>query len=351
MTKVEIVADALYRHITLFWTKIHFFLKKYHFNIPKLHIICHKWLYSYHNYIPKMHRTIANIDQFNSFFHQQTCHPLVGIGDLAEADLSLFDPIDFGCYCVILMDVDFGELLKAGTCMRYKPGTMFTAKPGEVISMNLDPTVKPQGKMLVFRPEMIENTGLGRDFYMFNFFDYEVFEALSLNESERRVMLNCYANINAELHAENDELTGHMLRLGIGQMLSYCRRFYERQFDTKQFKSSEFIRRLETIIDGYFAPGSELPKLNGFPTVAWCSSQFHLAPNYFGNLVRRDLHISAQEYIHNKIIERAKTLLAEPSYSIDQVAEMLGFAYSNHFSRLFRNITGMSPSQFRRTLA
>lgn len=297
-----------------------------------------------------MSKVIQNIDQFNAFFHQQTYHPLVGIGNLEDADAALFDPIDFGAYCVIMMDVDFGELLKAGTCLRYKPGTMFTAKPGEVISMNLDPSVRPRGKMLAFRPELIENTGLGRDFYMFNFFDYEVFEALTLKEGERKVMLNCFANINAELHAENDELTGHMLRLGIGQLLSYCKRFYERQFDTKKLKTSDFIKRLDSLLDGYFASGSDLPRELGFPTVAWCSEQFHLAPNYFGNLVRRDLHISAQEYIHNKIIERAKMLLADSSLSVEDVSEQLGFTYSNHFSRLFRNRTGQSPTQFRKEL-
>lgn len=297
-----------------------------------------------------MHSTLQNLDEFNSYFHQETCHPLVGIGDLESADLSLFAPRDFGAYCVILMDSDFGEVLKAGKGLRYRAGTMFTARPGEVISMNLDSTVKPRGKMLIVRPEMIENTGLGRDFYMFNYFDYDIFEALILTENERKVILNCYANINAELHANNDELTGHMLRLCIGLLLSYCKRFYERQFDTKQLRSSDFIRRLDSMLDNYLAASSEMPKSQGFPTVAWCSAQFHLAPNYFGNLVRREMHVSAQEYIHNKIIEKAKSLLANPSCSVDQIAEQLGFDYSNHFSRFFRRCTGMSPTEFRRTL-
>lgn len=295
-----------------------------------------------------MHLTITNLDQYNAYFHQETCNPHVSIGDLSEADLSLFEPIDFGCYCVILMDSDFGTLHKQNSNLQYKAGTIFTAKPGEVLYMDLNHEVKPRGKMLVFRPEMIINTGLGRDFYMFNFFDHIVAEALELTPTERRIMLNCYANINAELHSAHDELTGHMLRLGIGQMLSYCKRFYNRQFDTKHDKTSNFIIKLDKILDSYYSSGSSLPKALGFPTVAWCSEQFHLAPNYFGNLVRRDLHISAQEYIHKKIIDKAKQLLADPDKSIDQVAEELGFSYPNHFSRLFRNHEGISPSKYRK---
>jgi len=294
------------------------------------------------------HKTITNLDSFNAFFHQQSCHPMVGIGDLSQADKALFEPTDFGAYCVVLMDVDFGELIKQGTCMRYKSGTMFTAKPGEVISMNLDPAVRPKGRILVFRPEMIENTGLGRDFYMFNFFNYEVFEALELDESERKIMLNCYANIDAELHARNDELTDHMLRLGLGQMLSYCRRFYERQFDMKQLKVPELAKRLDLLLESFFAEGGG-PR-SGYPTVSWCASQFHLTPNYFGNLVRKEMHVSAKDYIQEKIVERAKQLLSDNALTIDEVADRLGFSYANHFTRMFRARTGLSPTQFRKDL-
>lgn len=294
------------------------------------------------------HVTVRSIEQYNRYFHQSTSHPLVSVARLEEADLSLFVPTDFGMYCVVLMDVDFGELVKDGAGMRYRAGTIFTLKPGEVVSMNLDPTVAPKGWMLVFHPQLIVNTGLGRDFYMFNYFDNHVSKALELTESERSVMINCFANIDAELHAPDDELTGHMLRLGIGQLLSYCKRFFERQFDKKNQRQSDFIRRLDTLLDTYLAPGSPLPRQFGQPTVAWCSEQFHLSPNYFGDVVKRELHITAQQYIGRKVVERAKSLLANPTQSINDISDALGFSYANHFTRFFRKHTGLSPTQFRR---
>lgn len=290
---------------------------------------------------------VKNIDEFNRYFNQPTLHPLASVADLSRADLSLFDPTDFGMYCVVLMDVDFGELVLRGSCMRYRAGTIFTMKPGDVVSMNLDPSVKPRGWMLAFRPELIKNTGLGRDFYMFNYFDYEVMEALELYEAERRVMLNCYSNINAELHAPDDELTGHMLRLGIGQLLSYCRRYYDRQFDTRRLKNYDLVQKLDSMLEAYLT-SKDMTRRLGQPTVAWCSSQFHLSPNYFGDMIKRQLHITAQEYIQGKIIERAKQLIADPSLSVSEVAEQLGFTYSNHFTRFFRMKTGQSPTEYRR---
>lgn len=342
--------------ITDKYTIITFFTITYHFSLPLSTIINLFVITLYPNYI-RMEKNNSNnsiikvesIDQFNRYFHQPTYHPLVSVADLSHADLSLFDPTDFGMYCVVLMDVDFGELVLRNSCMRYRAGTVFTMKPGDIVSMNLDSAVHPRGWMLAFRPELIVNTGLGRDFYMFNFFDYEVFEALVLQESEHRVMLNCFANINAELHAPNDELTSHMLRLGIGHMLSHCRRYYDRQFDTRKLKNSDLVMKLNTLIDGYLA-NEEMTHRYGQPTVTWCSNQFHLSANYFGDMVKRELHMTAQEYIQNKIVEKAKALIADPHNSINEVAEMLGFAYSNHFTRFFRKKTGMSPTEFRRNI-
>ena len=297
-----------------------------------------------------MHITIENIDQFNHYFHQPTFHPHVSVARLQDADLSLFEPTDFGMYCVVLMEVDFGELVLRNTCMRYRGGTMFTMKPGDVVSMNLDRQVKPHGWMLAFRPEQLEGTGLGRDFYMFNFFDYKVAEALELYDTERRAIINCFNNVNAELQAPSDELTSHMLRLGIAQLLTFCRRFYDRQFDTPKMHSSDVGERLERLVDDYLSESIRSRRRQGPPTVAWCAEQFHLSPSYFGDMIRRETGITPQVFLQNKLLEKAKSLLADESLSINDIAMSLGFTYPNHFARLFRQKEGLSPTQFRKTL-
>lgn len=296
------------------------------------------------------HTRVENIEQFNHYFHQPTHHPQVSVARLQDADLSLFQPTDFCMYCVVLMEVDFGELVLHDTCMRYRGGTMFTMKPGDVVSMNLDSRIKPHGWMLAFRPEQLNGTGLGRDFYMFNFFEYKVAEALELYDSERHVIINCFNNIYTELQAPDDELTSHMLRLGIGQLLTCCRRFYDRQFDTKDLHSSDLGKRLDKMVDEYLLAGSQKMRTQGPPTVAWCAEQFHLTPSYFGDIVRREMGITPQAFLHNKLIERSKSLLASKELTINDIAEELGFSYPNHFARLFRQKTGMSPRAFRKLL-
>ncbi len=291
-------------------------------------------------------KAVKDIDEFNAYFRQITMHPLVSVGDLSRAHLSLFDPMNFDMYCIVLMDEDFGELVKGGNSIRYKPGTIFSLRPGQEVSMNLDYTKHPRGWMLAFRPELLEKSGLGRDFYMFNFFSQDVYEALELSQAERGIIMNCFANIFAELQTPTDYLTNHMTRLGIGQLLSYCKRFFERQFEEQVNRKNDIRIRLDTMIDNYISSG--MPAQHGQPTVAWCAGRFNLSPNYFGDLVRREIHVSAQEYIQTKIIEAAQALLRDSNLTVNEIAEELGFAYPNHFTRMFKRNTGMSPLQYRK---
>ncbi len=291
--------------------------------------------------------TVRNMDEYNRYFHQSTSHPLVSVGELARADLRLFEPTDFGMYCVVLMDEDFGRLNKDGQSIRYNAGTLFSLRPGQVVSMDLDYTVRPRGWMLAFRPELLEKTGLGRDFYMFNFFFTDKAEAVGLSDTERGIILNCFANIFAELSTPVDYLSDQLIRLGIGQMLSYFKRFHERQFSESAIKTGSLVQEMDVMVDNYLSSGQ--PAQKGQPTVAWCAAQFNLTPNYFGDLVKKELHTTAQDFLQEKIVSAAKRLLLETGMSVSEVAEELGFSYANHFSRMFAKRVGVSPLKFRKT--
>ena len=290
--------------------------------------------------------TVASMEAYNRFFRQDTAHPQVAIGELSRADLSLFEPLDFGMYCVILMDAAFGELVKCGEAVSYRAGTVFWLRPGQEVSMNLDYRVRPRGWMLAFRPELLEKSGLGRDFYMFDFFNHDVNEALELNQTERGVLLNCYANIQAELYSARDNLSNHMLHLGISQLLSYCKRYFERQYKPRVSARGASLREhIEQCVDNYLSSG--MPSQQGQCTVAWCASQFNLSANYFGDLVRRETHSTPKEIIQDRLIGASTRLLATTSLTVNEIAERLGFFYPTHFTRLFRRRTGLTPRQYR----
>lgn len=290
-------------------------------------------------------KVIQNIDEYNAYFRQPALHPLVAVGNLAYADLSLFEPTDFDMYCIVLMDSDFGTLVRNGISIGYTAGTIFSLRPGQEVHMDLHPDVPPRGWMLAFRKELLEKCGLGRDFYMFEYFFHDMPDALTLTTDEREAILRSFSNLLTELHAPTDNLRNHMLRLHIGVLLSYCKRFFERQFSEHLKDSNDFAEQLHSLISNYITSG-QAAKL-GQPTVAWCAAQFSLSPNYFGDLVKQQMHITAKELIKQKVIQTAQRLLTTTTMNVSEIAQELGFNYPNHFTRMFCNHTGKSPTQYR----
>ncbi len=78
-----------------------------------------------------------------------------------------------------------------------------------------------------------------------------------------------------------------------------------------------------------------------------CASELCLSTNYFGDLIKKETGRTALEYIQDKIISIAKEQLLLPSESVSQIAYQLGFQYPQHFTRVFKKTTGMTPNEYR----
>lgn len=291
-------------------------------------------------------RILNCITDFNHYFSAQTLHPQVAVAELFRADFSLFDTKVYDMYALIMIDGVFGELIRDGKPLPYTKGSLVTIRPGQSIEIKMDYTTKPQGWMLAFKPELLEKTGLGRDFYMFSYFNSDYSEAIRLTDMEYGVIKNCFANLYAELNTPKDHLSGQMIRLGIGTLLSYVKRYFEKQHTTSVLRSETLVGKLDTLLDKYL--GSGLPAQHGQPTVTWCATQFNLSPNYFGDMIKKEVHITAQEYIRGKIVSHAQVLLRQTNMTINEIAEELGFAYPNHFTRMFHKATGYTPLKYRK---
>lgn len=293
---------------------------------------------------------LDDIDRFNTYFSSPTLHSQVAVTDLLHADVSFFTPKLYGMYALLLLENKCGQMLRDGKTLEYGSASLITIRPGQCIETriqdNLTEEDKPRGKVLVFKPELLEKTGLGRDFYMFSYFNADFPEAINLTKMEYGVIKNCFANLYAELHTPQDYLSGQMIRLGIGTLLSYVKRYTERQHLSGTGRDETWSGKLNNLLDHYLNSG--LPAQHGQPSVAWCAAQFGLSPNYFGDLIRKELHITAQEYIRNKIISHAQALLRQTNMTINEIAEELGFAYSNHFTRMFHKATGYTPLKYRK---
>lgn len=287
------------------------------------------------------------VSQFNHYNNQETLHPLVSVIDLATGTCTRNKRINTGLYTVILKDVLCGDLVYGNNYYDYQEGTLIFISPGQVYSLEgeNDP-YEPRGYSLVFHPDLLRGTALGRNIHDYTFFTYHVDEALHLSESERQAVVESLQKIQIELKHAVDRHSQTLIVSNIELFLNYCRRFYDRQFITREQVHKGVLQRFEGLLNGYF--NSDKPQVIGLPSVAWCASQLNLSANYFGDLVKKQTGKTAQEYIHLKLVDIAKEKIFEPGKSVSEVAYELGFKYPAHFTRMFRQRVGVSPANYRK---
>lgn len=291
-------------------------------------------------------RRFETISDYNSFNNNETLHPLVSVVDLSKANPRQGSKMYFGFYTIFLKDVKCGDLVYGRNIYDYQEGTLVFLAPGQVAGVNSNgETYQPKGYALIFHPELIHGTSLGKHIQEFTFFRYQFNEALHLSDRERKIVLDCFSKIQYELEHDIDKHSKTLIVDNIELFLNYCVRFYDRQFITRDNVHKGILERFESLLNEYFI--SDKPQLIGLPSVASCATELNLSAGYFGDLVKKETGKTAQEYIQTKVIDVAKEKIFDPSKSVSQIAFELGFKYPQHFTRLFKQKVGHSPNEYR----
>ena len=76
------------------------------------------------------------------------------------------------------------------------------------------------------------------------------------------------------------------------------------------------------------------------------AKELNISEVYFRRLFARECDITPRQYILSQRVSRAKELLSEGLGSIGQISEMCGFSSVYHFSRAFKSLTGIRPSEY-----
>lgn len=295
--------------------------------------------------------TINTVGDYLNMRNQEVLHPLVGLVDFENVDeagkvLVGYDTIHFNCYAVFLKDAMGCKLKYGGKPYDYDEGTLVFVGPDQIVELTYDdPNYRPKGYALLFHPDLLLGTDLGKKMQRYNFFSYSTNEALHLSAKERKVILSLFEKIQFELEQNLDKHSKKLIVANIELFLDYCIRFYDRQFLTREFENQGSLEKFDDLLNAYFA--SDKPQKYGTPSVGYFAERLHLSPNYFGDLVKKEAGKSAQEYIQDKLIDVAKAKVFDPNKSVSEIAYELGFKYPQHFTRLFKQRVGHSPSKFR----
>ena len=227
------------------------------------------------------------VADYNNFNNNETLHPLVSVVDLSKAAPRQGAKMYFGFYTIFLKEVKCGDMQYGRHTYDYQEGTLVFLAPGQVAGMNSNGlTYQPKGFALVFHPDLIHGTTLGRHIQDYSFFSYQSHEALHLSERERKIIEDCFSKIRDELELSIDRHSKRLIVSNLVLFLDYCIRFYDRQFITREKPNKGVIEQFENLLFEYFQ--GDKPQTIGLPSVAHFARELNLSPGYFGDLIKKE---------------------------------------------------------------
>ena len=294
-------------------------------NIKKINSV--KELHSYMGLPSPLNPLITIID------HSQTQ------SNIQESDQKLL--LDF--YNISIKRSFKGKLKYGKNHYDFDDGTMSFIAPNQIISVDNDKERNMDGWSLLFHPDLIRQYPLAKAIKSYGFFSYTVNEALHLSEEEEKTIEVIIQNIQKEINSRLDQFSQDVIVSNLELLLSYCNRFYSRQFLTRKMATDDLLTKFEIKLDHYFSDNSNLV----LPTVEKLATELNVSSPYLSDMLRNITGQNTQQHIHEKLIEKAKEILTTTNLTVSEIAYQLGFEYPQSFSKLFKSKTNLTPSAYR----
>ena len=122
---------------------------------------------------------------------------------------------------------------------------------------------------------------------------------------------------------------------------SYIRLIIKEYPLTNDSKFNPIIENLKSHIEASIELETSLTKL---------AKTFNYNPKYLGRLFKSKTGKSINDYVAERRIARAKLLLRDGEESIVNVANKVGFNSASYFNRVFKKLSGITPTEFKRNV-
>lgn len=278
-------------------------------------------------------------------------HPLISVIDFEQitcyADEALRS-VSYNFYCIALKKGFEGKMKYGQNYYDFDEGVMTFFAPNQIVSTEIVSDLKLSGWWLVVHPDFLINYPLFKNIKQYGYFSYGVNEALHLSEKEEAAVTNIMQIITQEYQLPIDQHSQDVMIAQIELLLTYCNRYYNRQFITRKHASNDLLKQMENILEAYIQ--ADNLQLKGIPTVDYLAKELNVTAHYLSDMLRQLTGLNTQQHIHNKIIEFAKELLSTTDLTVGEIAFRLGFEYSQSFNKLFKNKTNQSPIEYRNSL-
>ncbi|MCU4177067.1 helix-turn-helix domain-containing protein [Carboxylicivirga sp. N1Y90] len=246
-------------------------------------------------------------------------------------------------YIISLKNIVSGEILYGRTKYDCETGTLLFSAPNQTYTVK-DIVISSESWFIAFHEDFIRGLDIQKRIKKYNFFNYNVNEALHLSPKEELTIKSILKNIEAEYQNNQDEFSKEIILTHLEALLKYADRFYKRQFLNRKDINKALFTRFKEILDVYFE--SDQLEEKGIPTVEWLANQLGVSHRYMRDTIKAETGKTAVDQINLYLVEEAKNLLLAPHASISETAYKLGFEYPQYFSRLFKKKVGVSPKEY-----
>lgn len=253
------------------------------------------------------------------------------------------EPITTDFFQISLKKLVKGSFTYGRTEYDCQEGLMIFASPNQVFAWN-NMELDEDGFGMTIHKDFFRGHPLNEKIKKFNFFNYSVHEALHLSPKEEATLWSVFKNIENEYHNNVDDFSKKIILSNIETMLSYCERYYNRQFIHRKELNLSAITQFDQILRKQVSSG-QLEE-NGIPSLDFMADQMQMSKRYMNDVLKKETGKTTLENIHIFLITEAKERLLNPSTSISEVAYNLGFEYPQYFSRMFKKVEGISPREY-----
>lgn len=272
-------------------------------------------------------------------------HPLVSVIHYDEVSPVHTSLNNYGVYGLFIQK-NFPRNLTYGMKMfDAADGSIVAVEPGQIGGKEDDGNpLSISGWALLFSAELLRGTDLEAKMKDYPFFSYFAIETLKMEPSEWGRISQLLTQMRHELQENADSpALRDVIRGYIRLILEYCRRIYLRQLSQEDKTYSDILKRFHNLLRDYYLEGRQMDL--GLPSVRYCAAQLAYSPRYLGDIIHKATGGTAIGYIHSFVVEQGKNRLMN-GHNINETARLLGFDYPHHFTRLFKKVTGITPTDF-----
>ena len=221
------------------------------------------------------------------------------------------------------------------------PDHIFFVNPQQVHQVITNPN--PTGYVILFTSEFLEKNSIRADFIsnLRLFHKYDETAALPVTEYMKSRLKTFADQMMTEYKSGKDfslEALGAYLKLFLIECNSHC---------SLQSNSNTQSMEVGRTLSKNF---TELVEKNFklWHQVQLYADSLNVTPNYLNEVIKTTIDVSAKEYIQNRIVVEAKRIALFTEKSNKETGYDLGFEDPSHFSKFFKNHTGISLQEFRK---